>query len=173
MDSRYKFAIIGCGQIAARHAEQIRKQGELTAVCDIITEKANSFSQNYGTHAYYTIDALLEKEREIDIVSVCTPNGLHADHSIKSLEAGKHVLCEKPMAISTADARKMIDAEKKTGQKLFVVKQNRFNPPVAFLKNLVDENKLGKIFSFQLNCFWNRPEIYYQNTWRGTKKLDG
>jgi UDP-N-acetyl-2-amino-2-deoxyglucuronate dehydrogenase len=171
--TNYKFAIIGCGQIAGRHAEQIQKNGQLVAVCDIIPEKADSFSQKFPSKPYYNIDELLSKEKNSDLVVVCSPNGLHAEHSINSLQAGKHVLCEKPMAISTADARKMIDAEKKTGKKLFVVKQNRFNPPVVYLKKLVDENKLGKIFSFQLNCFWNRPKAYYQNTWRGTKDLDG
>lgn len=173
MSSQYKFAIIGCGQIAGRHVEQIKNNGQLVAVCDIIPEKADSFSKNFSATPYYHIDDLLRKEIEIDVVVVCTPNGLHAEHSIKSLQANKHVLCEKPMAITTPDARRMIDAEKQTGKKLFVVKQNRFNPPVVFLKKLVDEKKLGKIFSFQLNCFWNRPEAYYQNTWKGTKDLDG
>jgi len=173
MSSQYKFAIIGCGQIAGRHAEQIQNNGQLVAVCDIIPGKADSFSKNFSATPYYDIDDLLRKEKEIDVVVVCTPNGLHADHSIRSLQAGKHVLCEKPMAISTPDARRMIDAEKQTGKKLFVVKQNRFNPPVVFLKKLIDENKLGRIFSFQLNCFWNRPDAYYQDSWRGTKDLDG
>jgi len=173
MSSQYKFAIIGCGQIAGRHAEQIQKHGQLVAVCDIIPGKADSFSQKFSSKTYYDIDDLLKAENGIDVVVVCTPNGLHADQSIRSLQADNHVLCEKPMAITTADARKMIDAEKQTGKKLFVVKQNRFNPPVVFLKKLIDENKLGKIFSFQLNCFWNRPPSYYQNTWRGTIGLDG
>src|SRR6185369_8630113 len=173
MSNQYKFAIIGCGQIAGRHAEQIQKDGQLVAVCDIIPGTADSFSQQFPSKTYYNIDELLKAEKGIDVVVVCTPNGLHAEHSIRSLQVGKHVLCEKPMAISTADARKMIDAEQPTGKKLFVVKQNRFNPPIIYLKKLVDENKLGKIFSFQLNCFWNRPASYYQNTWRGTKELDG
>jgi len=173
MSNQYKFAIIGCGQIAGRHAEQIQKDGQLVAVCDIIPGTADSFSQQFPSKTYYNIDELLKAEKGIDVVVVCTPNGLHAEHSIRSLQVGKHVLCEKPMAISTADARKMIDAEQQTGKKLFVVKQNRFNPPIIYLKKLVDENKLGKIFSFQLNCFWNRPASYYQNTWRGTKELDG
>jgi predicted dehydrogenase len=173
MSSHYKFAIIGCGQIAGRHAEQIKNNGQLVAVCDIIPGKADSFSKNFSSNPYYHIDDLLRKEKEIDVVVVCTPNGLHAEQSIRSLQANKHVLCEKPMAITTPDARSMIDAEKQTGKKLFVVKQNRFNPPVVFLKKLVDEKKLGKIFSFQLNCFWNRPEAYYQNTWKGSKNLDG
>lgn len=171
--SNYKFAIIGCGQIAARHAEQIKKNGELVAVCDIVKEKADFFAKKYSAAPYYDFNDLLEKKKEIDIVSVCTPNGLHAVHSIKSLKAGKHVLCEKPMAINSGDAREMIETEQLTGKKLFVVKQNRYNPPVVFVKQLIDEKKLGHIFSFQLNCFWNRPISYYENSWKGTQKMDG
>lgn len=173
MSSRYKFAIIGCGQIASRHAEQIQKIGQLSAVCDIEKEKADNFSKKYCSKAYNDIEDLLTNEKEIDIISVCTPNGFHAIHSIKSLLAGKHVLCEKPMAIHSTDARKMIETEKQTGKKLFVVKQNRFNPPVVFVKQLINEKKLGKIFNFQLNCFWNRPSSYYNSIWRGTKEIDG
>ncbi|MFI5185193.1 MAG: Gfo/Idh/MocA family protein [Chitinophagales bacterium] len=173
MNSQYKFAIIGCGQIAVRHAEQIKKNGQLIAVCDIIKEKADLFSKNHAANAYYDIDDLLANEKEIDIISVCTPNGLHALHSIKSLKAGKHVLCEKPMAINSSDANQMIRTEKLTGKKLFVVKQNRYNPPVVLIKKLVDEKKLGQIFNFQVNCFWNRPASYYKNSWKGTKELDG
>ncbi len=173
MNIDYKFAIIGCGKIAARHAEQIRKKGQLIAVCDIVKEKADDFSNKYNAKTHYNIEDLLEQEKEIDIVSVCTPNGLHAIHSIKSLKAGKHVLCEKPMAISSIDGRQMIETEKSTGKKLFVVKQNRYNPPVAFVKELIDEKKLGSIFNFQINCFWNRPVSYYNSSWKGSLKLDG
>jgi len=173
MNRSYKFAIIGCGQIAARHAEQIKKNGQLIAVCDIAKEKADLFSKRYSANVYCEIDDLLEKEKEIDIISVCTPNGLHAVHSIKSLGAGKHVLCEKPMAINSTDARQMIETEKLTGKKLFVVKQNRYNPPVVLVKQLIDEKKLGKVFNFQLNCFWNRPVSYYNSSWKGTQKMDG
>jgi predicted dehydrogenase len=173
MSTRYKFAVVGCGQIAARHAVQIQQQGHLAAVCDIVRDRADQFASKFCAKPYYNIGELLSNEKEVDVVSVCTPNGLHAVHSIKSLQAGKHVLCEKPMAIDTKDARKMIDTEKQTGKKLFVVKQNRFNPPVAFVKQLLDEKKLGAIFSFQLNCFWNRPAAYYHNSWKGTKELDG
>ena len=173
MNRNYKFAIIGCGQIAARHAEQIIKHGQLTAVCDVVKEKADSFSSKYSAKSYYSIDDLLEQEKEVDIVSVCTPNGLHAIHSINSLKAGKHVLCEKPMAISSSDGKQMIETEKQTGKKLFVVKQNRYNPPVVFVKQLLDEKKMGSIFNFQVNCFWNRPASYYKSSWKGTKKLDG
>ena len=168
-----RFAIIGCGKIAPRHAAEAAKQGQLLAVCDIVQEKARALAREFSAKAYYSINELLEKETEIDIASVCTPNGLHAEHSIQSMQAGKHVLCEKPMAISSADAKRMINAARDTGRKLYVVKQNRFNPPVVFVKQLVQENKLGNIFNFQMNCFWNRPAAYYQNDWRGTMELDG
>ncbi len=166
------FAIIGCGRIGHRHAEQAAKYGSLAAVCDIIPEKANQLAAAYGAKAYYNIDKLLANEKELDVVSVCTPNGLHAIHSIKALEAGCNVLCEKPLCIAVEEGRQMLEVEKRAGKKLFVVKQNRYNPPVAFLKQLIADNKLGHIYSFQINCFWNRPAAYYTD-WKGTKQLDG
>ena len=166
------FAIIGCGRIAKRHAEQMARHGQVVAVCDIVSEKADQLATVYGAKAYYTIDELLQKETGLNLVAICTPNGLHADHSIRVLEAGHHVLCEKPLCIDVEDARKMIAAGEKAGKKLFVVKQNRYNPPVAFLKELIVKGKLGKIYSFQINCFWNRPEAYYTD-WKGSKELDG
>jgi UDP-N-acetyl-2-amino-2-deoxyglucuronate dehydrogenase len=169
----YKFAIIGCGRIAHRHAENIRRIGELIAVCDIDFQKADSFAAQYQSKPYYSIDDLLENEKTVDVVVVCSPNGLHAEHSIKSLQDGKHVLCEKPMCIAIEAAWSMRDTAHFFRRKLFVVKQNRFNHPVQFVKQLLEEDKLGKILSFQLNCFWNRPQEYYDGGWRGTKTLDG
>ena len=166
------FAIIGCGRIAKRHAEQMIKHGRLVAVCDIIPEKADELAAIYNAKAYYSIDDLLPGETDLDVVSICTPNGLHATHSIKALKAGNHVLCEKPLCIKLEDAREMIDAADKAGKKLFVVKQNRYNPPVEFVKQFIEKGDLGKIYSFQINCFWNRPEAYYTD-WKGSKALDG
>jgi UDP-N-acetyl-2-amino-2-deoxyglucuronate dehydrogenase len=166
------FAIIGCGRIAQRHAEQIVKHGFLAAVCDIIPEKANELAGKYKASAYYSIQEMLAAEGRLDVVSICTPNGLHALHSIMALEAGHHVLCEKPLCIKVNDGKKMIEAADRSGKKLFVVKQNRYNPPVAFLKQLISSGKLGKIYSFQVNCFWNRPAEYYRG-WKGSKELDG
>jgi UDP-N-acetyl-2-amino-2-deoxyglucuronate dehydrogenase len=168
------FGIIGCGRIAHRHAEQMKKQGKLLAVCDIDVKKAKDFAEKYDTTYYSSIEELLAKETQINIIAVCTPNGLHAEHTIKSLNAKKHVLCEKPLAIKTADAMNMINCAAENDCKLFVVKQNRYNPPVVAVKQLLDNNTLGKISSFQVNCFWNRPEAYYaESSWRGTKELDG
>ncbi|MEJ7625970.1 MAG: Gfo/Idh/MocA family oxidoreductase [Ferruginibacter sp.] len=167
------FAIIGCGRISRRHAEQIIKIGKLAAVCDIIYEHAEELGQEYGSRIYTSIDELLAKETEVSIVCICTPNGLHAYHSILCLKAMKHVLCEKPLSIYSTDAKKMIAAANEANKKLFVVKQNRYNPPVIAIKNLLTEDKLGNIFSFQVNCFWNRPVAYYSSPWKGTKDLDG
>jgi UDP-N-acetyl-2-amino-2-deoxyglucuronate dehydrogenase len=166
------FAIIGCGRIAKRHAEQIVKVGKLAAVCDVMEERAIEMAASFGAKAYYNIDDLLLNENEIDVVSICTPNGLHALHSIAALKANKHVLCEKPLSINAGDAKNMIAAATNANKKLWVVKQNRYNPPIAFLKELIANNALGKIYSFQINCFWNRPTAYYQD-WKGTKSLDG
>ncbi len=170
---QYSFAIIGCGKISERHAENIVTQEALSAVCDIIPERANLLAKKFNATPYYSLESLLENESDLTVASICTPNGLHTLHTIKCLEAGLHVLCEKPLCISSTDAKLMIETAKKVQRNLFVVKQNRYNPPVAEVKKLCNENKLGRIISFQINCFWNRPGAYYENTWKGTKKLDG
>jgi UDP-N-acetyl-2-amino-2-deoxyglucuronate dehydrogenase len=170
---RIRFAIVGCGRIAQRHAEHIQKVGQLVSVCDIEIEKAQALAEKYQINAYASLESLLENQKDIDVVSVCSPNGLHAEHTIAALRAGCHVLCEKPMALSVQDCGEMIKEAEKANRRLFIVKQNRFNPPVAAVKRIVDEGRLGKIYSVQLNCFWNRNEEYYQNSWKGTKDLDG
>jgi UDP-N-acetyl-2-amino-2-deoxyglucuronate dehydrogenase len=170
---KINFAIIGCGRIAQRHAEHINNKGVLAAVCDTVREKADQMAQKYGARAYYSVEDLLAAEKDVEVVAVCSPNGLHAEHSIKALNAGFHVLCEKPMAITVADCGKMIQAAEKSNRRLFAIKQNRYNPPIAALKQLVDEDRLGDILSVQLSCFWNRNADYYHDSWKGTLKLDG
>jgi len=173
-ETTVKFIIVGCGRIAERHAEHIAKLGHLVAVCDVKPERVRLFTQKYGAQGFIDIDALLLAHLDADVVSVCTPNGLHAEHSIKALRAGYHVICEKPMALSVSDCERMIMEAEKSGKKLFIVKQNRFNPPVVETKRLIDEGKLGEILSVQLNCFWNRNEGYYKTSdWKGTRALDG
>lgn len=170
---KVKFAIIGCGRIAQRHAEHILNNGALVAVCDNIGEKADEFAKMYNTKAYHSVEELFANEKHLDVVSVCSPNGLHAEHSIRALNAGSHVLCEKPMAISVNDCGEMIKAAERANKRLFAIKQNRFNPPVEAVKSAIDEGRLGKIYSIQLSCFWNRNNDYYANSWKGTKELDG
>ena len=171
MSKPLQFAIIGCGRISPRHAFEAARQGQLSAVCDIIPEKADALAKEYGAKAYYTIDDLLRDEKDLDLVAICTPNGLHAAHSIACLENGIHVLCEKPLSISEAEGKEMIAASKKVKRNLFVVKSTRYNGILSTLKDHLDQNDYGRLYSFQLNCFWNRPPEYY-DTWRGTE-LDG
>ncbi len=171
--NKLKFGIIGCGRIAQRHAEHINNTGTLVAVCDTVESKANELAVKYSAKPYFSVNELLAAHPEIDVIAVCSPNGLHAQHTVESLKAGFHVLCEKPMALSVQDCGDMINAAEKANKRLFIVKQNRFNPPVAAVKKIIDEGRLGKIYSVQLNCFWNRNNEYYQNSWKGTKALDG
>jgi UDP-N-acetyl-2-amino-2-deoxyglucuronate dehydrogenase len=173
IETKLKFGIIGCGRIAQRHAEHIQKSGKLVAVCDTVQEKAKELATKYGAKPYTQIEELLKDNPDIDVIAICTPNGLHAKHSIMALKAGFHVLCEKPMALSVNDCGEMINAAEKANKRLFIVKQNRFNPPVAAVKKIIEDGRLGKIYSAQLNCYWNRNNEYYENSWKGTKDLDG
>jgi predicted dehydrogenase len=171
--STVRFAIVGCGRIAQRHAEHINNQGTLMAVCDVVKQRADDMAAKYGARAYYDIKDLLANEKDIDVVSICSPNGLHSTHSIQALKAGFNVLCEKPMATSVHDCGEMIKVAEQANKRLFAIKQNRFNPPVAAVKKAIDEGRLGKIYSVQLSCFWNRNPDYYANSWKGTKDMDG
>ncbi len=171
---KLNFALIGCGRIAQRHAEHINNLAVLKAVCDINDQKATSMATQYKATAYNDIDELLAKEKDVDVVAICSPNGLHALHTIKTLKKGFHVLCEKPMAITVEDCGKMINEAERANKRLFIIKQNRFNPPIAALKKIIDEGRLGKILSAQLNCFWNRNDDYYSTSdWKGKKDMDG
>lgn len=171
---KINFAIIGCGRIGNRHAEHINNLGNLVAVCDIDDKKLNDLGNKFGARKYTSIDELLEKENGVDVISICSPNGLHAEQTIAAFRAGFHVLCEKPMALSVYDCGRMIKEAEWANKRLFIVKQNRYNPPVDAVRELIQSGKLGEIYNVQLNCFWNRnPEYYNDSDWKGTKKLDG
>ncbi|WP_010424970.1 Gfo/Idh/MocA family protein, partial [Anaerophaga thermohalophila] len=143
-----RFGIIGCGRIANRHAKHIANNGQLAATCDIDIEKAGNLADEYGCKAWSDTEKFLtENKGKMDVVSVCSPNGLHADHTIAALRHGYHVLCEKPMAISVEDCGNMINEAEHANRRLFIVKQNRFNPPVEALKKAIEEDRLGKIFN--------------------------
>ena len=171
---KVNFAIIGCGRIAERHAVYISKLGNLLAVCDVKPDRAQKLGVQFGAKTYTSIDELLINENKLDVVTICTPNGLHAEQTIKSLKKGFHVLCEKPMATRSPDCRKMIIEAEKAGKKLFIVKQNRFNPPVSAIKRAIEEGRLGVILSAHLSCYWNRNEDYFNTSdWKGTREMDG
>jgi predicted dehydrogenase len=168
----YKFAIIGCGRIARKHAENISSVGILVATCDVVLERAIELAHKYDANSYASLDDLLLHEKDVDVISVCTPNGFHAEHAIKSLQSGKHVLCEKPLSITSAAAWQMMETEKFSRRKIFIVKSTRYNPLLQSLKQALDKDLLGTVYSFQLSCFWNRPHSYYTD-WRGKIFPDG
>lgn len=169
------FAILGCGKIGTRHADKIKSTDyvKLVAVCDIVPEKAQALGEKHVCRYYSTLKEMLQ-DPEIDVINICTPSGLHAPHSITCLEAGKNVLCEKPVALHADDAVRMVETAKKHNKFLYVVKQNRHNPPVKLVKNLIREGKLGEPIMVVVNMFWNRHDEYYaSDPWRGTLELDG
>ena len=173
---KIKFGLIGCGRISARHfeaMEALKDDIELVAVCDIKEERAEDAAKKYKTKNYRDYRAMLDKE-VLDVVSVCAPNGLHAQMGIDIAKSQKHALMEKPLAINLKEARKLIKSFKERDQKLFGVMQVRYNPPIVATKNIIQEKKLGKIYSGSLRMYWSRPQEYYdKDEWRGTKKMDG
>ena len=150
----------------------MKEHGELVAVCDVSREAREKASADLGCETLTEVDEFLAQQ--LDLVAVCTPNYLHAEHTVAALRAGKDVICEKPMSLSVEDCERMIAVSRETTKRIFVVKQNRFNPPVQRLKQLIDDGSLGRIYSFQLNCFWNRNENYFaESDWRGKDEKDG
>jgi len=171
VSKKIRFGLIGCGQISSRHIDSIKalKNAQLLAVCDIIEQRAKQYRVDWTTDYHHLI-----KRNDLDVISVCAPNGLHAQMGIDIARAGKHCLMEKPLGLNLKEADHLIGAFKKSGKKLFAVKQVRFNPAVLALKNAVSAKKLGKINNAALVVRWYRPQEYYDNdAWRGTKKLDG
>lgn len=161
--------IIGLGRIGKRHADNISKLAKLSFVCDVNKDSLDE----YDCEKYSSVDEVIDKNPNADLVAICTPNGLHCDHSLRMLENNYNVLVEKPMALKTSDCLKMIKVAEKFNKRLFVVKQNRFNPAVDVVKQLLENKKLGKIYSFHLSCIWNRNADYYLDSWKGSFSLDG
>jgi UDP-N-acetyl-2-amino-2-deoxyglucuronate dehydrogenase len=176
MTQAIHFGVIGYGNIGKRHARHIMAHldARLTAICDNVSANFEAIPQTLSYIPRFNDYRQVLTMPEIEVVNICTPNFLHAPMTIAALEAGKHVVCEKPMAISSQDCAQMIAAAAANDRKLFVVKQNRYNPPIVAVKELLDKGILGQIYQVQINCFWNRNDDYYlQSTWRGRKTLDG
>jgi predicted dehydrogenase len=175
MTAPIKFAVVGCGHIGRRHAEMIQRHAEteLVAVCDIRSQEetgATAFKVPY----FQDMSTMLAQVPDIDVVNVCTPNGLHAEQSIMALEHRKHVVCEKPLALSKASCEAVIYKALQMHRTVFGVMQNRYSPPSQWIKGVVDQRLLGDIHMVQVNCYWNRDERYYKpGGWKGTSDLDG
>src|ERR1051326_8572296 len=173
---KVRFAILGCGSIGKRHAAVIdsSKHAVLEYLCDINKKRCSELTSLYGHIPCTTDPHELLKRSLAEVVVVAAPHHMHAPLAIAAAHAGKHVLVEKPMALSVKECRNMIEAARQNKVKLWVVKQNRYNVPVRLSKDAIDRKKLGKIFMVQCNIMWNRvPSYYTGSNWRGRKKTEG
>lgn len=175
-DRKVKWGIVGCGRISANHFAAIQKhsdRAELVAVCDIHAPSLEAATRQTGAKGFSNLTEML-RSTELDVVSVCTPSGLHPQHTIEIARAGAHVVSEKPMSTNLEDAREMIRVCQEQGRRLFVVKQNRRNATLQLLKKAMDEGRFGKIYMVNVNVLWSRPQSYFEQApWRGTWKMDG
>ena len=172
-----RFALVGCGRISHRHADLLGTGqiagAKLVAVCDIDPAKAQERAAKHGVPAYTDMHAMMEREAP-DVVVVLTESGNHAQHVIALARHRRHIMVEKPMALTLADADEMIKVCDEAGIKLFVVKQNRFNVPVVKLRQALDGGRFGKMVMGTVRVRWCRPQSYYdQDSWRGTWAMDG
>lgn len=168
-------AVVGCGHIGRRHASVIRANPSLRllALCDIRPKQETEI--DFDEVPFFSdLSIMLREMPDIDIVSVATPNGLHEEHALLALQHHKHVIIEKPMALTSAGCQRIIDESLSQKKNIFCVMQNRFSPPALWLKDILSRHLLGEIFMVQVNCFWNRDERYYINdTWHGCGLKDG
>jgi predicted dehydrogenase len=174
-NQKIKFAVVGCGHIGKRHAEMIQQnpESQLVALVDI-QDKYKLNIDNYNVPFYFSIDELLNANTEVDVITIASPNGYHAEHALKALEAKKHIVVEKPMSLTKSDAEKVIYKALNVHRHVFAVMQNRYSPPSEWIKELIEKDVIGKVFMVQLNCFWNRDDRYYKSdSWHGKKDLDG
>lgn len=171
----FRIALAGCGRISRNHFEAIDKIDglDLVAVSDVDSARAQDAGKAWGV-PYFTSYEKMLAEGNADVVTIATPSGLHHEQGIAAAKAGKHVVVEKPMSISLTGADALVHACDKAGVQLFVVKQNRLNPPVQLLKRAVDNNRFGRIYMASCVVHWARPQEYYdQAPWRGTWEFDG
>jgi UDP-N-acetyl-2-amino-2-deoxyglucuronate dehydrogenase len=175
-DRKLRFAIVGCGRISDRHTDAIaahKDRAELVAVCDSDPVALDKASTALKVPGYASLEQLLA-DSNADIVTLCTPSGLHPQQAVQVARAGRHVVTEKPMATRLVDGKKMVAACDEEGVHLFVVKQNRLNPTLQLLKRAILKRRFGRIYMVNVNVFWTRPQEYYDSArWRGTWEFDG
>jgi predicted dehydrogenase len=175
MSKTYNFALIGVGAVSSLHATAIKnlKRGNLYAVCGNNYDDAKKFALQNNCKAYETVEELLN-DNNVDVVSICTPSGLHSEIAVKVANAKKHIVIEKPMAITESQISDIISAVDKNGVKCAVISQFRFSNSVQTLKSYIDSGKLGKIYHADFKLPYYRGQDYYdKGAWRGTKKMDG
>lgn len=172
-----RFVVCGVGHIGRRHAALVTRQpgAQLVALIDTNPALQASLAVDFpDAQIFPTLEAYLASGPPADVLTVSTPNYLHTMQAQAALRHGLHVVVEKPLALRAADASAMLATAQQVGRLVFGVMQNRYSPPAAWLKQVYDEGRLGKIFLLQINCFWNRDARYYQpNSWRGSRRQDG
>jgi len=175
MSRKIKFAVIGCGHIGKRHAEMIQRNPEAELVGFVDIKKFEELGiDSFNVPLYESVEDLLHEQPDIEVVNIASPNGLHAEQALKCLEAKKHVVIEKPMGLHRQDAEKVIFKALQVNRHVFAVMQNRYSPPSAWIKEIIDQRLLGDIYMVQVNCYWNRDERYYKKgSWHGKAALDG
>jgi UDP-N-acetyl-2-amino-2-deoxyglucuronate dehydrogenase len=175
-DRRIRFALVGTGRIAEKHFEAFGKhaeRAELVAVCDTDAEALRRATLMTGAPGFASLHEVLANSNA-DVIVLCTPSGLHAEQTVQSAAAGRHVVTEKPMATRWHDGKAMVAACDKAGVQLFVVKQNRQNSTIQLLKRALDRRRFGRVYMVTVNVFWSRPQAYYDSAkWRGTWEFDG
>ena len=172
----FNTAVIGCGLISKNHFKALKnvENARCIAACDIKPERAAAAAETYGIPRTETDYHKVLEDPEVDVIHICLPHYLHAQVAIEALEHGKHVLCEKPMALDPADAERMIEARDKSGKALGICFQNRYNDSSKYMRALMDSGKLGKIIGARGSVVWNRnPEYYTGSDWRGTLDKEG
>ncbi|HEY5545259.1 MAG TPA: Gfo/Idh/MocA family oxidoreductase [Gemmatimonadaceae bacterium] len=175
MSGPVRVALIGCGRISGTHFDAIRNLDgvELAAVCDVVEQRAREAGEQNDVPWFTSYPKMLA-DAPCDAVAICTPSGLHPQHGILAARAGRHVICEKPMAISLKSADELVHTCDETGVHLFVVKQNRLNPAVQLVKRALDKGRFGRLYIANTTVRWTRPQEYYdQAPWRGTWEFDG
>ncbi|HEX8504310.1 MAG TPA: Gfo/Idh/MocA family oxidoreductase [Hymenobacter sp.] len=172
-----RFAICGVGHIGRRHAALVARHpgAALVALIDVRADLRPGLAAEFPSVPFFaSLEEFLHAGPPADVLTVATPNGCHAPQAVAGLRHGLHALIEKPIALTQADAETIVRTAQETGRLAFGVMQNRYSPPAAWLKQVVDEGRLGQVFLVQLNCFWNRDARYYRpGGWKGTQALDG
>ena len=170
-----KFAVVGVGSIGSRHLAVIEAESRarLVDICDIKSDVCEKYSGLYNVRAYSDFAQMLGKT-SADVINICTPHGLHAPMAIEAAKAGKHILVEKPMALTVEDTYRMDEAARKNDVRLMVVWQNRHNVPIKLAKKALEDKALGQIYIIHCSVLWNRPQSYYdRSSWLGRKELEG
>ncbi len=174
---KLKFALVGCGRVSENHASHLSSGNiptELVAVCDVDESRAKAKGDKYHVPWYRDYHDMMRAHSEIDAISIATPTGYHARHVIDLAQYGKHIVTEKPMALRVSDCDAMIQACRDNNCRLFVVKQNRFNPAVVAARQALDAGRFGKMVIGTVRVRWHRTQPYYeQDDWHGTWALDG